>query len=320
MTNEAVVRAVGITKRFNQRGTNATFAALDNVSLEAGGGEVVGLVGESGSGKTTLGRTLVGLVRPDEGEVYFHDEKIVDRRRVAPRNLMRKLSMVFQDPYQSLNPIKHIYDILAFPLRANGVTSRKSLDEAVFAALREVKLVPPEDFVSKYPLQLSGGQRQRVAIARAVILKPEVLVADEPTSMLDASLKLGIINLLSELIRKHHVTTLLITHDIAVAAMMCSRLLVMYRGNVVETGPSEEIVRNPKHPYTRILIAAIPTIGREMRLPEKKGDESELGKGCKFYPRCPERFGRCLDNVPADYPTGAGYAKCFLYDQEGHPD
>lgn len=314
MSHDPVIRAQGIVKSFSQRGSSTPLTAVDRVDFHAAKGEIVGLVGESGSGKTTFGRIIVNLLQPNAGEVYFYGEKIIDHRKQLAKEFRRKFSMIFQDPYESLNPVKRVYDILALPPRVQGVKDRRALDEAVFNALREVKLNPPEDFVSKYPLQLSGGQRQRVAIARAIVLRPEVLVADEPTSMLDASIKLGMINLLTEIISEHQMTTLLITHDLAVAALMCRRLLVMYRGTIVETGPSDELVSNPKHPYTRALVAAIPRLGAELRLPELPGDGAQTVPGCKFYERCPMRFDRCAKEVPPDFAVGESRVKCFLFD------
>jgi len=311
--SESVIEARDIVRTFAQRGSNAPFNAVDNVSLRSKRGEIVGLVGESGSGKTTFGRVLVNLIPPNSGAVYFHGEKIIDSKTNLKKSLRRSFSMIFQDPYESLNPVKRVYDILAFPPRVQGIKERKQLDEMVVSALEEVKLTPAADFIDKYPLQLSGGQRQRVAIARAIILRPEILVADEATSMLDASLKLGMINLLLEIIKKHEMTTLLITHDLAVAAMMCSRLLVMYKGAIVESGPSAEVVNNSKHPYTKALVAAIPTLGRKLSLPELAGESGEMNVGCRFYPRCPARFDRCAKEMPKDFPAGDSLVKCFLY-------
>lgn len=311
---DALLAAYGISKKFVGGPGRVEVAAVDGVSLELGEGEVVGLVGESGSGKTTLGKLLVNLLQPDSGEIYYRGAKVVDPKRALDVRLRPRFSMIFQDPYESLNPAKRVFDILAFPLRVRGVRGSE-LDERVHRALMDVKLRPPEDFYLKYPHQLSGGQRQRVAIARAIILRPELLVADEPTSMLDASLKLGIINLLLELIARYRMTTLLITHDLAVAALMCARLLVMYRGWIVEQGPAEALVTDPKHPYTKLLIAAIPSLGRELRAQQGLQGGAIPMPGCKFYPRCSFRFGRCSREVPAEYPAGPTKARCFLYDE-----
>ncbi|HZW57992.1 MAG TPA: ABC transporter ATP-binding protein [Nitrososphaerales archaeon] len=305
-----------ITKRFAQRGdAERKVVAVDNVSFSIPKGEIAGLVGESGSGKTTLGKILVNLTQPDSGEVLLEGKKILDSRKGFKRESRRGFSMIFQDPYEALNPAKRTFDTIAFPARVNGV-KKEELRRMVYDAMRDVKLTPPEEFAYKYPHQLSGGQRQRVAIARSIILRPQFLVLDEPTSMLDASLKVGIMNLLSEILKRYRMTAILITHDLAVAARMCSRLLVMYRGSIVEEGSSSDVISNPSHPYTMSLISAIPQLGTELKpISLEAGDTTNLGeKYCKFYPRCPWRFERCRVEEPANYVLGKNHsAKCFLY-------
>jgi peptide/nickel transport system ATP-binding protein len=294
-----------------------TIIAVDHISLRVRKGEVVGLVGESGSGKTTLGKIIVNLVQPDSGELRLEGQKIVDHRTRLKKVMRRKFSMVFQDPYESLNPVKKVFDIVAFPARVNGKRGRE-LEHMVFDTLNDVKLTPAQDFASKYPHQLSGGQRQRVAIARSVILRPNFIVLDEPTSMLDASLKVGMINLISEILKSYSITAVLITHDLAVAAKMCSRLVVMYRGTIVEDGPCEEVIVTPSHPYTKSLISAIPQLGQELQplTSAPKMENVEAGKNyCKYYRRCRWAFDRCVREEPEEYAVGSHhYSKCFLYD------
>jgi peptide/nickel transport system ATP-binding protein len=321
-------RAVVVTGGAGGEGTSAppgassdkAITAVDRASFQMNRGEVIGLVGESGSGKTTLGKILVNLLQPDSGEVSLEGRKIIDSKSHFKRKIRKEFSMVFQDPYEALNPAKRTFDIVAFPARVNGV-KRSELGEMVFDSMRDVKLTPPEEFASKYPHQLSGGQRQRVAIARAIILRPRFLVLDEPTSMLDASLKVGMIELISDILRRYEITAVLITHDLAVAAKMCSRLIVMYRGSVVEEGHSSDIVSAPSHPYTKSLISAIPQLGRELEpivLQDGGAGGSILEPSgvryCKFFSRCPWAFERCKVEEPDLYGVGEKHsAKCFLY-------
>ena len=319
-TSQAFIEVNSLQKKFGQRGsTDKTVTAVDRLSFSIPKGEIIGLVGESGSGKTTLGKILVNLLQPDSGDVKLEGTKILDQRLRFKRVLRKEFSMVFQDPYESLNPAKRTFDIVSFPARVNGI-KKDELRRRVFDAMRDVKLTPPEEFASKYPYQLSGGQRQRVAIARAIILRPRFLVLDEPTSMLDASLKAGMINLISEILERYEMTAVLITHDLAVAARMCSRLLVMYRGSIVEQGRSYDVVSNPSHPYTKSLVSAIPQLGKDLKPITLQGGDGGAALGekyCKFYPRCPWRFERCRIEEPSDYRVGQGderhLAKCFLF-------
>jgi peptide/nickel transport system ATP-binding protein len=307
----------GVTKKFAQRGSlSKTITAVDDVYFEiAKGSGLVGLVGESGSGKTTLGKIIVDLIQPDAGEVFMEGKKILSPRTRFKRSLRRDFSIVFQDPYAALNPAKRTFDIISFPARVHGV-KKEALYDLVFNAMSDVKLTPPAEYMYKFPHQLSGGQRQRVAIARAVILRPKFIVLDEPTSMLDASLKVGMINLIVDILKRYETTGVLITHDLAVAAKVCTRLLVMYKGTIVEQGRTEEIISSPKHPYTKSLISAIPQLGHKLEPIALLSDDEPIAEPyCKFYARCPLRFDRCIKETPADFRSGEGHlVKCFLYD------
>lgn len=233
--------------------------AVERVSFEIGAGEVLGLVGESGSGKSTTGRLLVGLETPTSGSVRIDGIDSAAARSRDRKAFHRQVQMVFQDPYGALNPQHTVEELVGRPLLYQGVRDRAKVAESVRAVLAEVGLNPSESYLAKHPHQLSGGQRQRVCIARAIILEPRFLVADEPVSMLDVSIKWDIVRLLKRLARDRGIAMLYITHDLATVGAVCDRLAIMYRGRIVETGPVEEVLSAPRDPYTRTLIAAIPS-------------------------------------------------------------
>lgn len=244
------------------RESTGRITALKDISLKITRGEIFGLVGQSGSGKTTTGRLIVRLESPDAGSLRLNGSEINALRGQSLARFRRKVQMIFQDPYQSLNPYLSIYDTVVEPLVIHGIGSPADQRRAVLDALSGVELSPPEDFLYRYPHELSGGQRQRVAIARAVVLKPDFVVADEPTSMLDASISIQIFNILTGLRNTLGVTFLFITHSLAAARYLCDRIAVIYEGEIVETGAADAVIRNPRHPYTRALIAAHPRFRR----------------------------------------------------------
>ena len=291
----------GMLSRLFGRDTG-TVRAVDGVSLSLRRGEVLGLVGESGSGKTTLGRALLGLVPATNGAIRYHRRAgVVDVATAKGRELRRlrtELQMVFQDPHASLNPSMDIETAVGHPLLIHGLASGAELRSRVAAALERVGLAPAEQFMSKYPSDLSGGQKQRAVIARSVILDPELLVADEPISMLDMSVRAKILQLMLDLKAELGLTYVYITHDLATAKFFCDRVAIMYLGRIVEIGPTEEIFADPKHPYTKALLKAIPdpdpsrSVARDLPRGEIP-DAAKPPMGCSFHPRCPEAVAQC---------------------------
>ncbi len=273
--------------------------AVNDVSFDLWQGEVLGLVGESGSGKTTLGRTLLGLVRATSGSVVFEGRDITKLSERQLREHRRRLQVVFQDPHASLNPAMTIGQAVAHPLEIHGlVAGQDAARRRVAQVLEVVGLSPPEQFLDKYPSDLSGGQKQRAVIARAIVLNPVLLVADEPVSMLDMSVRAKILELMLSLKRDFDLTYLYITHDLATAKFFCDRIAIMYLGRIVEIGPSEAIYDDPKHPYTQALLRAIPepdplrTVARDLPRGEVP-DAARPPQGCSFHPRCPRAFEIC---------------------------
>ena len=275
-----------------------TIKAVDGVNLALRPGEVVGLVGESGSGKSTLGRALLGLVPATDGSIHLRDQNIADLGRRQLREIRRVVQMVFQDPNAALNPSMTVEEAVGDALRVHGMKSAAERRKGVIQALERVGLSPVELFLNKYPRDLSGGQKQRVVLARAIVLDPELLVADEPVSMLDMSVRAKILQLMLDLKQELGLTYVYITHDLATAKYFCDRVAIMYLGRVVEIGPTEEIFAQPRHPYTKALLAAIPEPDPDSAVPRDlpRGeipDAAQPPLGCAFHPRCPEAVTGC---------------------------
>jgi oligopeptide/dipeptide ABC transporter ATP-binding protein len=290
LRTNAVARLVG--------SSSGSVRAVDGVNFELAPGEVLGIVGESGSGKSTLGRALLGLVRPTAGSIRYRGQELVGLPERRLRPLRRKLQMVFQDPHASLNPSMTVGRAITDALRIHDLHPGDERRPAVVAALERVGLAPASRFIDKYPGELSGGQKQRAVIARAIALGPELLVADEPISMLDMSVRAKILGLLDELRRDLGLTFVYITHDLASARFFCDRIAIMYLGKIVETGPTAEIFDNPRHPYTQALLRAVPDPDPARSVPRDlpRGeipDASDPPAGCPFHPRCPQSFGPC---------------------------
>jgi peptide/nickel transport system ATP-binding protein len=272
--------------------------AVDDVSLDLRKGEVLGLVGESGSGKTTLGRTLLGLVPATDGTIEFEGREITRMSERELRVLRREMQVVFQDPHASLNPAMTIEQSVGHPLQIHKIGGAEERRRRIAETLETVGLAPPEQFMSKYPSDLSGGQKQRAVIARAIILNPVLLVADEPVSMLDMSVRAKILELMLDLKRELDLTYLYITHDLATAKFFCDRIAILYLGRVVEIGPAEAIYEDPKHPYTKALLRAIPEPDPRRTVPRDlpRGEVPDAARpplGCSFHPRCPNAFEVC---------------------------
>ncbi|WP_240641131.1 ABC transporter ATP-binding protein [Nocardioides ferulae] len=291
MSAPRLLEARGLVVRFTGQG-GATATAVDGVDLSLRSGEVVALVGESGSGKTTLARTLMGLERPAAGEVLL-DGAPVGRRARELKEFRRRVQMVFQDPAGALNPRHTVYEAVAEGLRLHGRTTRdpqgRTEEERVAAALSSAGLRPPERLFLRYPHELSGGQRQRVLIAGALALAPELLIADEPVSSLDASIRGELLALLLTLRAELGLGVLVVTHDLGLAWNIADRTAVMYLGRIVESGPTEEILTRPQHPYTQALLSVVPESRRlePVVLHGEVPDPTRIPAGCRFHPRCP---------------------------------
>jgi oligopeptide/dipeptide ABC transporter ATP-binding protein len=288
--------------------------AVDGVSFSMVRGEILGLVGESGSGKTTTALNVLGLVEPTEGEILFNGHSVPELAHGRERlRLRRQMQIVFQDPYEALNPRQTVFASVAEPLEVHRlVESREEKVELVTAALDAAGLKPPETFFDRYPQGLSGGQRQRLVIAGAMVLNPELLVADEPVSMLDVSIRAEILNLLRQLRDERGITILYITHDLATAAYFTDRVAVMYLGRIVEIGPTGAVLSEPGHPYTQALLSVIPVPNPRWRrkrviLAGETPNPIDLPPGCRFHPRCPVALDECsqtdqqLQSVAADH-------------------
>jgi peptide/nickel transport system ATP-binding protein len=296
--------------------------AVDGISFDIKKKEIFGLAGESGSGKTTTGRVILRLTEPTSGKIFFHEKDIARAPEEEIRKLRNKMQIIFQDPYESLNPRMTVFDIIAEPLRVQKLASGSELEEKVYKTLESIQLIPPEEFMWRFPHELSGGQRQRVATGRALTVNPEFIVADEPVSMLDVSIRAEILNLIFDLKERHDVAFLYITHDLALARHICDRIAVMYLGKIMEKGPAEKVIFEALHPYTQALISAVPDPNPEARRIETviKGEiPSPLNppKGCRFHTRCPQFIGNiCKDKEPLLLEVEKEhYVACHLYDK-----
>ena len=293
--------------------------AVDGVDLQLKRGEVVALVGESGCGKSTLALTLMGLEESTAGTITFESKEITHASEHDRKLLRQRIQMVFQDPYESLNPTQTIGEIVGEPLDVHGLTHSKSEREArVVKALEDAGLKPAETYMHRFPHQLSGGQRQRVVIAGALVLEPHLLIADEPVSMLDVSIRAEILNLLADLRKTRQISIILITHDLGTVGYFADRIAVMYLGRIVEIGPTASVLTNPQHPYTKALLSVVPVPNPRLRrerviLQGETPNPIHLPSGCRFHPRCPIAIDRCKVDDPEYAQVGEGHqAACWL--------
>jgi peptide/nickel transport system ATP-binding protein len=312
----SLVKVDNLTVRFaaKNRGRRSYIEPVRQVSFDIAPGEVLALVGESGSGKTTIGRTLVKVVEPFGGHLYFDGRDITHLGSRAVRTLHSEVQMIFQDPFAALNPTATIQEHLVLPLRVYQRVPSTKLNLRVRELLEQVGLSPAEELRHKYPHELSGGQRQRVVIARSLAANPRFIVADEPVSMLDVSIRADILKILRNLRDSLKISLLYITHDLASARYLSDRIMVLYGGQVMEVGTSRDIVKSPRHPYTRLLLAAVP--GREGDLPQASEAAPDLSverQGCPFAPRCPYTMDDCrTGDIPVRSVGSRHQVACLL--------
>ncbi len=333
MTNPEVIILVEdlrklypVKKNFFQSLTsveNEFVHAVDGLSFEVLKGETFGLVGESGCGKSTTGYLTLNLIPKTSGKVSFKGKNIHNISKNDLRKLRQKIQIIFQNPYDALSPRFNVYDIIAEPLRLlNVVSDEKKVNELVYSILEEVGLSPASEYIERFPHELSGGQRQRIGVARAFVLNPEFVVADEPVSMLDVSLRIGILKIMKKLIKNYGTAFLFITHDLALARYMCDRIAVMYLGKIVEKGEAEQVTQNPMHPYTRALIMAVPEANpdasRLINIPiiGEVSDGIHIPSGCRFQDRCLYTIDLCKKEEPQLVKIDTNhYVACFRVDE-----
>lgn len=291
--------------------------AVNGVSLEIHRGETLALVGESGCGKSTLAKTLLGLHRPTAGTIWYDRQEITNLTGYRRRPFQKRIQMIFQDPFSSLNPRKKVMDIIGQPMKIHGLAKGRQMTRRVLELLAKVGMDPV--FASRYPHQFSGGQRQRIGIARALAAEPELVIADEPISALDVSIQAQILNLMMEMQEEFDLTYLFVSHDLSVVKHISTRVAVMYLGFIVETAETEEIFTDPRHPYTQLLFSAIPSLDRlefeeVAKIQGEVPTPIQLPEGCPFHPRCPRVMDVCRRGRPTLRPVFSDHlVSCHLF-------
>jgi len=325
-SNKTIMKVENLTKHFQTGGvlSRRVVKAVRGASFELNEAHVLALVGESGSGKSTIIRMLAQLYTPTAGKVTFQDEDTTALKgRKRKLEYLSKVQMIFQDPYSSLNPAHPIRYQLERPFHVHGnaAKTKQGRREQVLELLENVALTPAEQYIDKYPHQLSGGQRQRITIARALAVEPKIILADEPISMLDVSIRLGILNLMGALRKDSNISFLYVTHDLASARYFADEIMVMYAGFIVEKANSESLIMAPKHPYTKLLLSAVPNPEKGLRTDASEivgeiPDLAELGEGCPFAPRCPKVMDKCWNAMPpVTQEEGQRWVRCFLFEK-----
>jgi peptide/nickel transport system ATP-binding protein len=315
-----ILKVEHLQKYFNKRGMfggkTSTVRATDDVSFSLEMGEVLVLAGESGSGKSTIAKLILRSIQPDSGKIFFEGHEIDDEKKNLEKIRMN-CQMIHQDPYDSINPRMKIGDIVSEPLEIHNIGNKQERLKRVVEVLQEVKLEPANEIIKKYPHMLSGGQRQRVVLARALSLKPKIIIADEPVSMLDVSIRAEILELMHDLQKKYNISFIYITHDLATAKYFGQRIGVLYKGKIVEMGPIDQVLLKPKHPYTQALIDAISepdpdNLKREKKIRIKDATDEDIFQGCRFRARCPYVIEKCVEEPELLEISDRHYSACHI--------
>ncbi len=317
---DEVLRIENLQKHFVKksifRSQASIVKAIDDISFSVRKGEVFVLAGESGSGKSTIAKLILRSIQPDSGKIIFENEEIKDDAK-SLKKIRMQCQMIHQDPYDSINPRMKVFDIISEPLEIHKLGSKEERKNRVIEVLKEVRLEPAEEIVKKYPHMLSGGQRQRIVIARALALKPKLIIADEPVSMLDVSVRAEVLELMGELQKKYGITFIYITHDLATARYFGQRIAILYLGKIVEMGPIDDVLFHPKHPYTQALIDAISepdpeNLHRDKKIRINEPLDIDVYQGCRFQARCPYAIEKCKEEPPLEKIENDRKVACFV--------
>ena len=317
---DEILRIENLQKHFVKksifRSQTSIVKAIDDISFSVRKGEVFVLAGESGSGKSTVAKLILRSIQPDSGKIIFENEEIKDDAK-SLKKIRMQCQMVHQDPYDSINPRMKVFDIISEPLEIHKLGSKEERKNRVIEVLKEVRLEPAEEIAKKYPHMLSGGQRQRIVIARALALKPKLIIADEPVSMLDVSIRAEVLELMNELQKKYGITFIYITHDLATARYFGQRIAILYLGKIVEMGPIDDVLFHPKHPYTQALIDAISepdpeNLHREKKIRINEPLDIDVYQGCRFRARCPYAIEKCKEEPPLEKIENDREVACFV--------